>query len=180
MKQQDKDEQSVKQTIELALQKSMSHGIDDDWSDVDPELLLLLVEGRSHDIHPEDRARLLKRIAVDPGLGNLLKTLKIDFHDVIPSPMLTRTRLAMRIACAACIVALVLVGTFILGDTSLDNTSVEVLDSGSTSPDFLDQLGSTGPSSLSRLAGDPVFVTLFILAVMLGCGSFLPRKKTKT
>ncbi|MBG84722.1 MAG: hypothetical protein CMJ40_09270 [Phycisphaerae bacterium] len=175
-----KNEHSERQLLEAALQEAMSRDTGSDWDDIDAESLALLAQGRSGELNPADRAQLLKRVAGDPGLGALLKSLREDMDDVIGIPTIRRTRFVLRLACTACIVAMVFVGTSVLTDDRLDGKSVGVLDAGSGKNEFLDQLGSTTPSALTRLAGDPVFVGLFVLAVVLGCGSFWPRKSSRT
>ena len=167
-------------TLEHALQDVMSRNTGSEWDDIDPELMALLAQGRGQEIEPAERARLLKRIAGDPGLGAVLKSIHEDMDDVVKIPAIGRTRFVLRLACTACLIAMVFVGTSVLSDNSLDGKSVEVLDSDSSKNVFLDQLGSTDPSTLARLAGDPVFVGLFVLAVILGCGSFWPRKSSRT
>lgn len=163
-----------------ALRDVLSRNTGSSWDDIDPELMALLAQGRGQEIEPAERARLLKRIAEDPGLGAVLKSIHGDMDDVIKIPTIGRTKFVLRLACTACLIAMVFVGTSILTNNSLDGKSVEVLDSDSGKNGFLDQLGSTDPSTLARLAGDPVFVGLFILAVILGCGSFWPRKSSST
>ncbi len=175
-----KNEMIEQQALQSALQKAMSHHSDSNWDDINPELLVLLAQVRGQQIEPTERARLLKRIAGDPGLGAVLKTIHEDMDDVVKSPAIGKTKFILRLACTACVIALVFVATSVLTDSSINGKTVEVLDSGSGKNGFLDELGSTDPSALARLAGDPVFVGLFVLAVILGCGSFWPRKSPRT
>ena len=180
MNQSTNNEVNSQEALESALQDALSRNAGSEWDDIDPESMALLAQGRGQEIEPSERARLLKRIAGDPGLGAVLKSIHDDMDDVVRVPMIGRTKFILRIACTACLIGMVFVATSVLTDNNLDGKSVEILDSGSGKNQFLDQLGSSDPSALARLAGDPVFVGLFVLAVILGCGSIWPRKSSRT
>lgn len=179
MKSSTENETIRQRMLDSALCDLMSRNEGSDWDDIDPELIVMLAQGRASEIDPVERSNLLKRIAGDPALGFALKSVREDMSDVAGIPMVGRTRLFLRMACAACILGMVLVGTSLIVDNRVEDRSVEVLDSGFNKNGFFDQLGSADPSTLARLAGDPVFVGLFILAVVLGCGSFWPRKSSR-
>ena len=161
-----------------ALRNAMQSHAGSSWDDIDPEAVAVLAQGRGHELPPRERAQLLQRIATDPDLGTLLSQLRHDLGDTVAHPSFFKSRSLLRVAWAASLVALVTAGTIRLGKTP-GLESVDVLDSGSGSPSYLEKLGQE-PSAFANLASDPIFVALFILAVLLGTGVFWPRRNTES
>ncbi|MEE2906671.1 MAG: hypothetical protein VX527_02460 [Planctomycetota bacterium] len=162
-----------------ALRDAMQRQAGASWDDLNIESMAVLAQGRGDELPPRERALLLKRIASDPDLGRLLKELRADIGDTIARPAIFVPRTAIRLAWAACLVALVTVGVIRLGDTPTTRT-VEILDSGSGQAVFLDELQESNGSTLSTLAGDPIFVSLLVGVVLLGAGAFWPRRSSNS
>ena len=160
-----------------AVRDAMRRHAGDSWADLDVESMALLAQGRGDDLLPEKRALLLKRIASDPDLGQLLKELRTDIGGSRNTPAIFIPRTAVRIAWAACFIAFITVGIIRLGDSPA-TSSVEVLDSGTSQVVYLDQIHQDSGSAASTLIGDPVFVSLFIGVVLLGAGAFWPRRSS--
>ncbi|MCH2134241.1 MAG: hypothetical protein MK116_10865 [Phycisphaerales bacterium] len=165
-------------TITTAVREAMRRHEGDSWDDVNPEAIVVLAQGRGHELPPQERVHLLKRIASDPDLGTLLRDLQQDLADSIAAPRFVPGRLVMQAAWVACLIGLVTISAIRLGGGPSDR-SVEVLDSSSGAPEYLEQLGNPTGAPVTSLIGDPVFVGLFLLAVVLGVGSFWPRRETR-
>ena len=163
--------------ITAALRDAMQRRAGDSWSDLDIESMAVLAEGRGDELPPAERALLLKRIASDPDLGQLLKELRADIGGSLASPAIFVPRAAIRLAWVACLIALVTVGVIRMGDSPATST-VEVLDSGSGKASYLDELHDANGSTLSTLVGDPIFISLLVGTVLLGAGAFWPRRSS--
>jgi hypothetical protein len=171
--------------ITAALRAAMARHQGADWDSIDLEALAVLAQGRGDDLPPRDRARMLSRIAGDPDLGAVFAQLRQDFESLNicrASPRIFTRRVGLRVAWAASVAAMIVVGSVILADASgasRQRPTVEVLDSTTGQPNYIEQLGTSG-ESVSALLGNPLFVGLFVLTVLLGISSFWPRRSSRT
>ena len=145
------------------------------WDDLDIEAIASFVQGNSSSIPEHERMQLLARIAQDPDLGKLVRDLHGDIGHQASVTRWNQPRTFFRLAWAASLLGAATVGVVHL-TTPSGPSPVKVMDSQSSPPEFLEQLGvpSVGPSS--TLLSDPLFIGLFVLAVVLGFASFWPRK----
>ncbi|MBG80327.1 MAG: hypothetical protein CMJ39_06425 [Phycisphaerae bacterium] len=162
-----------------ALQAAMKEHAGSDWSELNPESIAALAQGRGDELPAQERTDLLRRIASDPDLGILIRELQEDLRDSLARPRFMSTRSIIRTAWAACLIGLLTL-TSIRLTRGTDTRSIEVLDAESGGPEFLNDLGNAGTQVPSALFYDPIFVGLFLLVVILGACSFWPQRSSRT